>query len=315
MIVKEKFTLNESSDVYPSRGGRKAQLIERQDPVLYAKNVDNSPIDDALVSQYEEQGFLVLENVFNDSEVGYFRQELERLRKIDELRWAEGTITEAGSGDIRSVFKIHEISSVFNKLASDVRLAGLAQYLLADNVYIHQSRVNYKPGFRGKEFYWHSDFETWHVEDGMPRMRALSMSITLTANHSYNGPLMLIPGSHRYYAVCEGETPAEHYRFSLKKQECGVPDDGCLQQLVDLGGIVTATGKPGSVIVFDCNVMHGSNSNITPLPRSNAFFVYNAISNRVVEPYGGNPPRPEYLGARTHCKPITPQTHHYTTYE
>ena len=53
----------------------------------------------------------------------------------------------------------------------------IAEQILGSQVYIHQSRVNLKPGFKGKEFYWHSDFETWHIEDGMPRMRALSCSI------------------------------------------------------------------------------------------------------------------------------------------
>src|SRR3546814_19751740 len=72
--------------------------------------------------------------------------------------------------------------------------------------YIHQSRLNYKPGFKGKEFYWHSDFETWHVEDGMPRMRALSMSVLLAENTPHNGPLMLIPGSHQSFLTCVGET-------------------------------------------------------------------------------------------------------------
>src|SRR3546814_3200003 len=62
-------------------------------------------------------------------------------------------------------------SSDLRRLAADERLAGVARFLLDDTVYIHQSRLNYKPGFQGKEFYWHSDFETWHVEDGMPRMR------------------------------------------------------------------------------------------------------------------------------------------------
>src|SRR3546814_8501331 len=83
------------------------------------------------------------------------------------------------------------------RLAADDRLAGVARFLLGDDVYVHQSRLNYKPGFVGKEFYWHSDFETWHVEDGMPQMRALSMSILLAPNTVLNGPLMIIPGSHR----------------------------------------------------------------------------------------------------------------------
>src|SRR5690606_35110836 len=128
-------------------------------------------------------------------EVACFQRELDSLRKSEELKKSEQTITEPGSGETRSIFRVHDVSRLFKELAADQRLAGLARYLLDDDVYIHQSRLNYKPGFRGKEFYWHSDFETWHVEDGMPRMRALSMSITLTENYPHNGPLMLIPGS------------------------------------------------------------------------------------------------------------------------
>src|SRR3546814_1749367 len=93
--------------------------------------------------------------------------------------------------------------------------------LLGDEVYISQSRLNYKPGFRAKEFYWHSDFETWHVEDGMPRMRALSISVTLTDNLETNGPLMVMPGSHRTFVACVGATPEDHYKSSLKRQDYG----------------------------------------------------------------------------------------------
>ena len=299
---------NQTKDFYPSRGSNTAQLIQRQEPTLYAANTGNCPIDYQLAQQYDQQGFLILEDVFTEKEVHYFQQELECMRNDEHRKVAEETITESGSGDIRSIFNVHENNALFKKLACDIRLAGLAQYLLDDGIYIHQSRVNYKPEFRGKEFYWHSDFETWHVEDGMPRMRALSMSITLTENYEHNGPLMLIPNSHKDYAVCEGDTPTEHYKSSLKKQEYGVPSDASLHQLLEKGGkIVTATGKPGSVIIFDCNIMHGSNSNITPYPRSNVFFVYNAVSNRVTEPFSNNPPRPEYICARKHIQAIDPQ--------
>ncbi len=293
-----------ATDRYPSRGTLKAHLGPRLDPVIYATETTPAPIDRKQVKDYEQNGFLILEDVFSEEEVCGLRRELDRLRGDEKIKLAGETITEPGSGDIRSIFRIHQVSPVFNELAADPRLAGLAQYLLGDQVYLHQSRLNYKPGFRGKEFYWHSDFETWHVEDGMPAMRALSMSITLTENHASNGPLMLIPGSHKHYVVCEGKTPREHFKSSLQKQEYGVPSDSCLSQLADQGGIVVATGKPGSVIVFDCNTMHGSNGNITPYPRSNAFFVYNAISNRVVQPFCDQPPRPEYICAREDIAPV-----------
>ena len=292
------------ADIYASRNRQNARLIDRQDPILYASKKQPPPVDRSFIDTYKEQGFVVLNNVFAPDEVSAFQQELDRLRADPKTQQSDDVITEPNSNDLRSIFRVHENSPIFKTLSADERLAGLARYLLDDEVYIHQSRLNYKPGFRGKEFYWHSDFETWHVEDGMPRMRALSMSITLTENFDCNGPLMLIPGSHKQYVVCEGETPENHHLASLKKQEYGVPSDDCLKILAAQGGIVSATGKPGSVIVFDCNMMHGSNGNITPFPRSNAFFVYNALSNKVVNPFSAQAPRPEHICARKNIIPI-----------
>src|SRR3546814_3951459 len=83
----------------------------------------------------------------------------------------EEAITEPGSDAVRSIFRVHELSDMLGRLASDPRLIHVARQILGSEVYMHQSRANMKPGFKGKEFYWHSDFETWHVEDGMPRMR------------------------------------------------------------------------------------------------------------------------------------------------
>lgn len=296
-------------DLYPSRGKRDIRIAPRHDPVIYCSNPGQSPLAYDLVERYRDQGFLILDDVFSPAEVAGLQAELDRLREDKSLRDADEVISEPGSGEIRSIFKVHTISPVFARLAEDMRLAGLASYLLGDEVYVHQSRLNYKPGFRGKEFYWHSDFETWHVEDGMPAMRALSMSISLTRNAPHNGPLMVIPGSHKDYVVCGGDTPDDHFRTSLKKQEYGVPDDRSLAELASKGDIVCVVCKPGSVIVFDCNLMHGSNSNITPDPRSNAFFVYNAVSNRVVAPYCDKPPRPEYICAREHIEPLIPKRH------
>lgn len=300
--------MSNRNDRYPSRGGSRAQLVPRQDPVVYAEPSTPLPLGLNVdqVQQYESNGFLILPEVFSEDEVALLRAELDRLRRDPVMQKRDECITEPQSGDIRSIFCVHEISPVIAALAADTRLSQIARYLLADEVYIHQSRVNYKPGYRGKEFYWHSDFETWHVEDGMPNMRALSMSISLTENTPYNGPLMLMPGSHRQYAICTGETPANHFKASLKKQEYGVPEDEQLAQLAQDGGIVGALGKAGSVVIFECNTMHGSNSNITPDPRSNVFLVFNAISNRVEAPFCAQPPRPEYICSRERIRTLTP---------
>jgi ectoine hydroxylase len=292
------------TDLYPSRGQCIAELVSRRDPVVHNTWHEGAPISLAQTQKFERDGYLEFHDLFTGNEVAVLRAETAQLLADSSALDAETVITEPGAQDIRSIFMIHRQNAVMARLSADERLAGIARFLLGDDVYIHQSRLNYKPGFRGKEFYWHSDFETWHVEDGMPRMRALSMSILLSPNTVHNGPLMLIPGSHQKFLSCIGETPENHYQMSLKRQEYGVPDQGSLAELAVEHGIVAPVGDPGTVIIFDCNMMHGSNGNITPFPRTNAFMVYNAVSNRLVAPYGPKVPRPEFIAARRHTPVI-----------
>lgn len=293
-------------DVYPSRTREKSMIIPRQDPVVYTDKANPAgPLTAEQLEQYDTNGYLFFPSMFSMEEVATFREELESLRHSDDVRASEASITEPDSGEVRSIFDVTALSKVFFALSRDTRIVEMVRQLLGDDVYIHQSRVNLKPGFSGKEFNWHSDFETWHTEDGMPRMRAVSCSISLTENNEFNGPLMLVPGSHRTYISCAGETPEDNYKSSLKKQVYGVPDPTLLQGLVDHGGLVSAKGPAGSVLFFECNTMHGSNSNISPYPRSNVFMVYNSVSNRLVEPFAGTKPRPNYIACRDYC-PIVP---------
>lgn len=291
-------------DDYPSRIAAKPQMSERLDPVVYSEWSERAPVSRDDAAHYEKNGYLALEGVFDSGEIAHLQEEAASLHSGRRPLESETTITEPGSGAVRSVFKIHSQSPVFSRLASDARLVRIAEFLLGDEVYIHQSRLNYKPGFQGKDFYWHSDFETWHVEDGMPRMRALSMSVLLTDNVAANSPTMFVAGSHRHYVACVGETPDDHYKESLKQQEYGVPDAMLITDLAQQGGIAMPTGPAGTVVIFDCNIIHGSNSNITPYPRSNAFIVYNARSNRLAAPFGPARPRPEFIAAREHSQRV-----------
>jgi len=50
-------------DIYPSRGGRKAELVKRKDPIIHRDNTENAPVDEHLIRKYEEDGFFVLENL------------------------------------------------------------------------------------------------------------------------------------------------------------------------------------------------------------------------------------------------------------
>ncbi len=295
------------ADSYPTRTIAAPSRTERLDPVTHRAWSPLSPLTREQWQAYERDGFVVLRGLFSASEIAALQAESQRMRTSPSLLETQTIVTEPGENDsVRTIFALHRQSALFARLAADARIAGLAQWLLADAVYVHQSRLNYKPGFTAKEFYWHSDFETWHAEDGMPRMRALSISILLTRNTPNNGPLMLIPGSHRTFVGCVGETPDDNFKSSLKRQTVGTPDNDTLEDMTREGGVVAATGPPGTLIVFDCNTVHGSNGNITPLPRSNAFFVFNAMSNRLEAPFAAPAPRPDFLAARDTVAAVDP---------
>ena len=294
---------NETIDLYPSRIADKPSITPRHDLVVY-DNKKNYPLNEDQLQSYEKEGFLFFESLFNQEEINSLILEVTNLKSNRNKINPDYIISEPESKEIRSFFYIHEFNKIFRKLSQNPKIVNIAKQILDSDVYIHQSRINLKPGFKGKEFYWHSDFETWHVEDGMPRMRALSCSINLTDNNEFNGPLMVIPGSHKKYISCVGQTPENHYKDSLKKQEYGVPDDQIMADLVKKNSIKSPKGKAGSVIFFDGNIMHGSNSNITPYPRSNIFFVYNSAKNILDEPFGNREPRPEYIANRNNIQPL-----------
>ncbi|GGD02215.1 ectoine hydroxylase [Thalassobacillus devorans] len=288
-------------DFYPSRKNNQPEIVKRKDPVIHTDRSkdDQAPLSKEQLDSYEQNGFLQIENFFSEDEVSELQKGIFELQADSKDVVSDKVIREPESDEIRSIFHVHHDDEYFKKVAYDQRILDIVNHLLGSDVYIHQSRINYKPGFTGKEFDWHSDFETWHVEDGMPRMRAVSLSIALSDNYTFNGPLMLIPGSQNYYVSCVGETPDDNYKESLKKQKLGVPDHDSLRWLAEQGGgISVPTGKAGSITLFESNTMHGSNGNITPYSRNNLFMVYNSVENQLVEPFSGGKERPEFIAVR-----------------
>ncbi|MGJ9424778.1 ectoine hydroxylase [Nesterenkonia halotolerans] len=289
---------SDAVDRYPTRGETGPAVLTREDPVVHGSEQDG-PLESDQLRSFEEKGYLTIDQLISGDELELFKNELKRLAEDPEVKKDHRTVVEAKSDEVRSVFDIHRTNEIFAKIANDPRVVERARQILGSDVYIHQSRINYKPSFTGKDFTWHSDFETWHAEDGMPGPRAVSISISLTDNYSFNGPLMIMPGSHKQYISAVGATPDDNHEQSLVMQGAGVPDKATLTEFADRFGIDVLEGPAGGAIMFDSNCMHASNGNVTPYSRSNVFIVYNSVENLTQEePFAASKPRPEHLGSR-----------------
>lgn len=291
-----------TTDLYSTRLAARPQVFDRKEPVVHG-SAEDGPFDAGGLKGLESTGYAQIPDLVTADEVTQMRDELDRLAQDPKVLEDERTVVEADSVadiSVRSIFQIHETNDVFGEIARDPRVVDRARQVLGSEVYIHQSRVNFKPGYFGTDFFWHSDFETWHAEDGMPTPRAISMSISLTDNYTFNGPLMIMPGSHKKYVSCVGATPDDNYKQSLVMQGAGTPDRAILNDFADEYGIDVLTGEAGGATMFDSNCMHASNGNVTPFARSNVFLVFNSVENACVEPFAATKPRPDFLGARDH---------------
>ncbi|WP_414166756.1 ectoine hydroxylase [Streptoverticillium reticulum] len=287
------------TDRYPTRTSRAPELLAREDPVCWGEP-GGGPLGEEDLAVYAATGFHCAERLLTDDEVAQCNAELTRLAGDPRLLHDDRLVREGGTGEVRSVFEVHRLSEPVARVLAAPKVVGLACQILGSEVYVHQSRINYKPGFGGGPFYWHSDFETWHAEDGLAAPRALSVCLALAPNHPHNGALMIMPGSHLTFVTCRGSTPPGHFRRSLSSHdpEIGTPDRASLTTLADRHGIRMITGPAGSATVFDSNCMHGSNGNITPFPRANLFVVFNSVDNAPGKPFAAPGRRPSFIAAR-----------------
>lgn len=291
-------------DLYPSRQNQQERILPRLDPVVHGNRQPQKAheLDTGQVARYEHDGFLVIPELMADL-VPALEAEIEALKA--HLGDAEELYTEPDSNELRTLFKPFAFSALIDRVSRDPRIMAPVQQLLGSEAYIMQSRVNIKPPLAGRSFAWHSDFETWHVEDGMPRMRALTAWIMLNDNHPCNGPLYVLEGSHRRYVSCAGQTGTDNYRTSLKRQVLGVPSAPALKTLMAEHPLRVIEGKPGTLVFHECNLLHGSPDNISGDPRAILMFVFNSVENRPVAPFGGLAPRPHYLN-NPDTRPLQP---------
>jgi ectoine hydroxylase len=127
------------------------------------------------------------------------------------------------------------VSTLLEEVVRHPRIVDVARQVLGSDVYLHQTRLNHRPGF-------------------------------------------------------DQDSPV--------RRGVGTPDATSLSLLVDRCGIASCKDAAGSVVFFDANVLHGSNSNITPYPRASLVVVFNSVENALEEPFAGLSPRPSHTANR-----------------
>jgi ectoine hydroxylase len=239
------------------------------------------------VADFHSEGYLFLPELFTPEEVAVLRAEAEAIYAEERPEiWRER------SGAPRTAFAAHTYNEAFRLLAAHPRMIEPIEHLFGEKLYMHQFKINAKSAFTGDVWQWHQDYGTWARDDGMPEPRAMNIAVFLDEVMPINGPLMLVPRSHT-----AGTLEAKH-DLETTSYPLWTLDEATVTDLVAKGGIVCPVGKPGGLLMFHGNLVHGSAGNITPYPRKIVYLTLNAVSN-----YIRTPTRADYI-AHTDFTPI-----------
>jgi ectoine hydroxylase len=262
---------------------------------------------------YKENGYLLIENVFNKTETEVLLNEMNEIIKEDCPR----RILEK-NGSVRSFFAPHFSNESFDKINRLDRLVVPSSQLLSDEVYVHQSKINVKAAMLGDWWEWHQDYPYWKNDDGMPRPDVLTAMVFLNEINEFNGPMLLIPGSHKEGEFDDKENiidadpnDSEWYAKYLKSASFMTSltanlkyklEKNTIAKWVEKKGIVSAKGPAGSVLFFHGNVFHASSNNLSPWDRFTYLVTYNSVDNKLPNI---PEPRPEFIAIRN-FEPIKP---------
>jgi ectoine hydroxylase-related dioxygenase (phytanoyl-CoA dioxygenase family) len=215
---------------------------------------------------YREHGYLVVPDVLErdtvDGAARAVAETLEGARGVTghtELYDLEpGHRPDAPR--VRRIKTPHRFLPLFRQLAAHPRLVAVLRALLGPGVRLHGSKINLKaPGY-GSPVEWHQDWAFYpHTNDDLLAVGVMLDDCTLD-----NGPLMVVPGSHR------GPVHDHHAGGAF----CGAVDPAAIA--AEIARAVPLTGTRGSMSFHHVRLLHGSAQNVSRAPRCLLLYEYAA---------------------------------------
>ena len=227
-----------------------------------------SPAD---VKFYQDQGYLVVPDVLDAATLAAIRVELARV-----LDGARAVTTHTDRYDlepghrpddprVRRIKQPHRFYPVFTELMRHPRLVAVLNALLGPGVRLHGSKINLKSPRYGSPVEWHQDWAFYpHTNDDL-----LAVGVMLDDCASDNGPLLVVPRSHRG-PIFNHHTGDHHANGYF----CGAIDPAAIQD--EIARAVPLTGRAGSMSFHHVRLLHGSAQNVSDRPRALLLYEYAA---------------------------------------
>ena len=224
-------------------------------------------LDDADIAQYDGDGYVVVEQALPTETLA----ELQRV--TDEVVASAAGLTEhtpvldleashtPERPRVRRIKQPHLAHPFFRELAAERHVMAALEPLIGPNIRLRAGgKVNMKAAAYGSPVEWHQDWAFYpHTNQSV-----LAVGILLDDMDADNGPLMVLPGSHKGPVY-------DHHSFGAF---CGAID--IEREGLDVSAARELHGRAGDITIHHARLIHGSSLNRSNRQRRVLFYEYAA---------------------------------------
>jgi ectoine hydroxylase-related dioxygenase (phytanoyl-CoA dioxygenase family) len=216
---------------------------------------------------YRENGYLVVKGVLGAGEVEELRRVTEEFVENARSRTAHDEVYDledshsAAEPRVRRIKTPHQWHESYARMVAHPNILAVLKQLWGPAIRFDVSKLNLKAAGYGAPVEWHQDWAFYpHTNDDLA-----AVGIMLDDVDEANGPLMVIPGSHK------GPILDHHDDQGFF---CGAIDPA--RGECDFREAVKLTGPAGSITIHHARTIHGSATNTSGRPRRLLLHQYRA---------------------------------------
>lgn len=216
----------------------------------------------AQINSYHTDGYIGVEGVFSPDEVAELQRVTDEFLELSRAFTEHTPVFDLEPGHTQDAPRLRRLKNpieqhdVYDRALRNQKLVNIVEQLIGNGVHCNGNKLNMKSAGHGSAVEWHQDWAFYpHTNDDL-----LAVGIAIDDMMLENGPLMVIPGSHKERIYSHHQ---DGYFVGAVTEDVPHADTAVPIEL-----------KAGGISIHHTRALHASTPNVSDRPRRLLLFQY-----------------------------------------